>query len=276
VINPGDSAYGVDPYTGDPELSDFAGNCNLTRTAAAKVLGQWLNADPTGTGAINTMVIGDLNAYANEDPITTLEGFGYTDLNELYSGANSWALGAHSYVFDGELGTLDYAMANPVLISQVTGAAAWHINADEPSALDYNDYNPAVNYTDDEWRASDHDPVVVGLNLDGTGPEIEAEFAKIYAGFFTGLFRTEYSCDDISGVASCEGDINGISVEDGQKVFLIKSRWGNPWSRMIGSVLYIKDSEFTLTVTGVDEVGNSATETAEPEFRTWYWRPRVR
>jgi hypothetical protein len=111
------------------------------------------------------MIIGDLNAYANEDPITTLEGLGYVDLNELFAGGNSWADGGHTYVFDGELGSLDYAMANAATLQRVKGAAAWHINADEPFALDYNDYNPAANYSPDEWKASDHDPVIVGLDL---------------------------------------------------------------------------------------------------------------
>jgi predicted extracellular nuclease len=163
--NPGDPAFGVDPYAGDPELADFAGNCNLTRAAAAKVLGQWLDSDPTNSGAQHALIVGDLNAYANEDPITTLEGLGYTDLNELYSGGTSWAEGGHTYVFDGELGSLDYAMANGSALGRVTGAAAWHINADEPFALDYNDYNPVSNYAADQWKASDHDPVIVGLDL---------------------------------------------------------------------------------------------------------------
>ena len=37
----------------------------------------------------------------------------------------------------------------------------WHINADEPSALDYNNYNQPLLYNPDPYRASDHDPVVV-------------------------------------------------------------------------------------------------------------------
>ena len=41
----------------------------------------------------------------------------------------------------------------------------WHINADEPAALDYNDYNQSYLYTPEAYRASDHDPVLVGLNL---------------------------------------------------------------------------------------------------------------
>jgi predicted extracellular nuclease len=167
VDNPGDPAFGVAAYPPGTDGDDpnLQGNCNLTRTAAAQVLGQWLASEPTGTGSDNLLILGDLNAYANEDPITVLEGQGYTDVNELFSGGNSWAHGAHSYVFDGELGTLDYGMANAALLAEVTGAAAWHINADEPFAIDYQNFNPPGQYTPDEFKSSDHDPILVGMDL---------------------------------------------------------------------------------------------------------------
>ncbi len=167
VANPGDPAFGVAGYAAGDDIDDpnFQGNCNLTRTAAAKVLGQWIASSPTGTSSENLLILGDLNAYANEDPIAELDAQGYTDLNELFSGGNAWADGAHSYVFDGELGTLDYGMANAALLEQVTGAEAWHINADEPPAIDYQDFNNQDQVTLDKFRSSDHDPIVVGLNL---------------------------------------------------------------------------------------------------------------
>jgi hypothetical protein len=56
-------------------------------------------------------------------------------------------------------------MANSALSTQVVGAQAWHTNADEPSAYDYNDYNQAAAYSPDPFRASDHDSLIVGLNL---------------------------------------------------------------------------------------------------------------
>ncbi|QGG95385.1 ExeM/NucH family extracellular endonuclease [Actinomarinicola tropica] len=168
TANPGDPAYGVEPYTADPEVpSDRQGNCNLTRTAAAQVLGQWLaEIDPTG----RTLILGDLNSYANEDPIRALEALGYRDLVEATVGGNSWDVGGHTYVFDGEHGSLDYAMAGPGLLEDVTGAAPWHVNADEPPALDYNDWNPDGNIRPDPFRSSDHDPVLVGLALPAPAP----------------------------------------------------------------------------------------------------------
>ncbi len=54
------------------------------------------------------------------------------------------------------------------LVARSRGVADYHINADEPSVLDYNtDFKTAnlINslYAPDQFRISDHDPVVVGL-----------------------------------------------------------------------------------------------------------------
>jgi predicted extracellular nuclease len=146
---------------GDQDTGDGQGNCNLTRTSAANALVNWLLTDPTGSGDNDYLIIGDLNSYANEDPIVALENGGYTDLIETFVGE-----GAYSYVFDGQVGYLDHALANPTLMSKVVGATVWHINADEPRILDYNqEYNPPELYSPDAYRASDHDPVLVRLNL---------------------------------------------------------------------------------------------------------------
>jgi len=113
------------------------------------------------------LIIGDLNAYAMEDPITTLETAGYTNLVEQYAGED-----AYSYVYLGQAGYLDDALASSSLAGQVINARIWHINADEPSVLDYNtEYKSAGQvislYQADEYRSSDHDPVIVDLELGG-------------------------------------------------------------------------------------------------------------
>ena len=143
---------------GDPDTGDGQGNCNLTRTTAAQALAGWLAADPTSSGDPDFLIIGDLNAYAMEDPVTTLKNTGYTNLVETQIGAQ-----AYSYVFEGQSGYLDHALASGELARQVVQVDEWHINADEPSALDYNNYNQPLLYQPDAFRASDHDPVVVYL-----------------------------------------------------------------------------------------------------------------
>ena len=162
---------------GDPDLGDGQGNCPATRTSAAIALTNWLATDPTGSGDPDFLIIGDLNSYAMEDPIVAIEGAGYTDLIEAYAGPD-----AYSYVFYGQAGYLDQALANAALGSQVAGATVWHVNADEPSALDYNDYNQPALYNPDPYRSSDHDPVLVGLNLFSAKPleDVELDAATIH------------------------------------------------------------------------------------------------
>jgi predicted extracellular nuclease len=158
---------------GDPDTGDGAGNCNLTRKAAAEALVDWLATDPTGSGDEDFLIIGDLNSYDKEDPIDTLLAGGYTDLLYQYMGEY-----AYTYLFDGQLGYLDHALAGAGLLDQVTGAAVWHINADEPDLIDYDmsykeDAQDAL-YAPDAYRSSDHDPVIVGLSLcDDVAPTIE-------------------------------------------------------------------------------------------------------
>ena len=153
----GSSSGGV----GDADAGDGQGLSNGTRTRQAQDLAQWLATKPTGTNDADYLLLGDFNAYAQEDPITTLASAGYGNLLSNTS---------YSYVFDGQVGALDHALGNNSLATQVTGAEKWHINADEPTVLDYNtEFKSAGQiislYNADQFRASDHDPVLVGINL---------------------------------------------------------------------------------------------------------------
>jgi predicted extracellular nuclease len=186
---------------GDEDIGDGQAASNGTRTEAAEALVDWLATDPTGSGDPDFMIIGDLNAYAMEDPIRAIaEGADdvpgteddYTDLAQDFVGPE-----AYSYLFDGQLGTLDYALANGPMAEQVTGVTEWHINSDEADALDYNlnfGRDPDIFDASVPYRASDHDPVVVGLDLGGGA---EPVLASAGIGFDTGGFlpRLVYSED---------------------------------------------------------------------------------
>lgn len=158
---------------GDPDLGDGQGNCNLTRKAAAQALVDWLATDPTGSGDPDFLIMGDLNSYAQEDPIDAIKAGAddsagtaddWTNLIAQYQGTY-----AYSYTFDGQAGYLDHALANASVVDQVTGAADWHINSDEPDLLDYDtSFKPAAQdaiYEPNAYRSSDHDPVRLGLEL---------------------------------------------------------------------------------------------------------------
>jgi predicted extracellular nuclease len=164
---------------GDPDTGDGQGNCNLTRTAAAAAIVDWLASDPTGSGDDDFLIVGDLNSYTFEDPIRTLESGGYTNLVRAFHG-----LTAYSFVFGGESGYLDHALATASLESQVTGVTEWHVNADEPIVLDYNtEFKPgdAVDtlYSPGPYRSSDHDPILVGAQLDVTFDSL-CELTRLY------------------------------------------------------------------------------------------------
>ncbi|HFK2041094.1 TPA: ExeM/NucH family extracellular endonuclease [Pseudomonas aeruginosa] len=151
---------------GDPDTGDGQGNCNLTRARAAQALVDWLAGDPTGAKEPDRLIIGDLNSYAKEDPVNVIRGAGYTDLVARQAGAGK----GYSYVFSGQSGYLDHALANASLARQVRGAVEWHINADEPRVLDYNvEFKTPRQqdslYNAEPYRASDHDPVVIGIDL---------------------------------------------------------------------------------------------------------------
>jgi hypothetical protein len=138
-----------------------------------KALVDWLAGDPTGSGDDDFLIIGDLNSYDKEDPIDALLAGGYTDLVRRFEGEF-----AYSFVFDGQLGYLDYALAGGGLVDEVTGTTEWHINADEPDILDYDTTfkQPAQDalFEPNAFRSSDHDAVLVGLDsCDEIAPTLE-------------------------------------------------------------------------------------------------------
>jgi predicted extracellular nuclease len=145
------------------DAGDGQGNCTQVRVNAAVELMNWFATDPTGTGDPDILMVGDYNSYAMEDPITAIKNAGFTNLIESFLGPD-----AYSYVFDGQWGYLDHALGSASLVGQVNGVGDYHINSDEPSVLDYlEDFKSAGQlvslYAPDQFRISDHDPVMIGL-----------------------------------------------------------------------------------------------------------------
>jgi uncharacterized protein len=149
---------------GDPDNLDGQAHCNLTRVAQSEaLLGFIAELSEESSGVL---VIGDLNSYAKEDPIDTLKEGGLTELVARFEGPD-----AYSFVFDGQLGYLDTALATRSMLNWVKGLTTFHINADEPDILDYDttfksDYQDSV-YEAKSYRVSDHDPLIIGLTFGG-------------------------------------------------------------------------------------------------------------
>jgi Ca2+-binding RTX toxin-like protein len=209
---------------GDADLNDGQGNCNLTRRDAAMAVVDWLNTDPTSSLDPDFLIIGDLNSYAKEDPIKAIEngpddiantGDDYTNLVKAFGGD-----AAYSYVFDGQTGYIDHALASNTLLPQVTSTADWHINSDEPPSFDYNDTVKDVGeaafeakpaalplYAADQYRTSDHDPVVIGLHLGETINIIEGTSAR-------NTLNGSAGKDRLTGLGSADTLTGGLNADE--------------------------------------------------------------
>lgn len=148
----------------DADQGDGQGAFNAQRVQQAEALVGFVNELKTSSTDSDVLVIGDLNAYGEEDPIDVLRDGGLVDQLARF------VPDPYSFVFDGQSGRLDHALASSSLNSQVTDVTEWHINADEPRILDYNlEFKGAGQspdlYTPTPYRSSDHDPVIVGMNL---------------------------------------------------------------------------------------------------------------
>ena len=130
---------------------DGQGCWNTARVDAVQALLPWLEQLAQKSATRQVLILGDMNAWRQEDPIRAYRNQGYVDLVEEISG-----LPQYSFLYFGQRGTLDYAFATPEMRSRTRQASIWHINADWPQAM----------ALPRPWlRLSDHDPVVVDFEF---------------------------------------------------------------------------------------------------------------
>ncbi|MGO1855230.1 MAG: ExeM/NucH family extracellular endonuclease, partial [Microbacteriaceae bacterium] len=137
------------------EPADGQGHFNEARTAQAESLLDFTGEIEEASGSSDVLLLGDFNAYSREDPINVFDEAGWTDLVPAH------APGQHTYTFDGELGSLDHAIASPSLAASVTGTDVWTINSPEWSD---RGYAFGASEAGTPFRSSDHDPVIVGIS----------------------------------------------------------------------------------------------------------------
>lgn len=130
------------------------------RTKEARALLNFVEELQRTSGDDDVILVGDLNAYPEEDPIFALEAGGLVNQMLRIPTAERY-----SYVYQGEAGLLDYAFTTPSL--GVLDAAIWHINADEPRLLGYDGGSAVHRAPGEPFRSSDHDPILIGLELHG-------------------------------------------------------------------------------------------------------------
>ena len=144
------------------------GNANPDRIGQAHALDAFADSFATERGVEAVFLAGDFNSYSEEDPMQVLYDAGYTKLESTVDP------GEASYSFDGMSGSLDHVVANEAAEALVTGMDIWNINAEEAVVYEYSRYNSNVTQLYDgstPFKASDHNPEVVGLDLLGFGPE---------------------------------------------------------------------------------------------------------
>jgi predicted extracellular nuclease len=148
------AATGADADTGDGQ-----GCWNPDRVKQAGALAGFVTRLADLSDDDDVIVLGDLNAYTKEDPLDVLRASGLLDQRRDLPRET-----AYSYVFDGGQGVLDHALATPTWDARRTGAAAWHLNADEPDAYEYDGVDAL--YAPGPFRSSDHDPLLLGYARD--------------------------------------------------------------------------------------------------------------
>jgi predicted extracellular nuclease len=193
----------------DLDQGDGQACYNNRRKLQANALLNFMNTVVIPTSGTNRIItVGDYNSYYEEDPIDILRAAGYV---------TPGAATEYSYLFGGMLGSLDHIIVSPSLAGWVTGIAKWNTNSVEPDYLSYEDaindgggdvVNPwAATYTVSPWRASDHDAVILGINIDVALPVNLLDFVAVKQNF--------------------SGKLSWTTTSESNSSFFVVERYGN-------------------------------------------------
>jgi predicted extracellular nuclease len=146
------------PATGD-NANGLQGAFNGDRVRQAHALVDFADQVAAQRGTDKVFLVGDFNSYTQEDPMQVLYQAGY--VNEPSDDRRDV-----SYEYDGLAGSLDHVLASPAAAGMVTGRDVWQINAEESVGFEYSRYNDNATllYQPNQFRASDHNPELVGLS----------------------------------------------------------------------------------------------------------------
>ena len=105
-------------------------------------------------GDSDVLLVGDYNAYTQEEPIQTLVREGYEDML-----MRDDSMG-YSYVYHSEAGYLDRVFASETMAKQVKKVAVYHLNADYFYSRGFK-----RGLDDTMFRYADHDPILIRVEL---------------------------------------------------------------------------------------------------------------
>jgi 5'-nucleotidase len=227
------------------EPTDGQGFFNIERVEqanAVKDLVDSISADPAKSDQV--VLVGDFNAYSEEDPIQVFTSAGYVDTLAATTDDQ------YTYTFDGELGSLDHIIVSPSLADHVTDAAVWNINSPEWSD---RGYAYAATEAGTVFRSSDHDPISIGLSTEAAPVEIEI-----------------LTTNDFHGRIEAGGGVPGAAQLGGMVNY-----WEalNPNTTFVGAGDFIGASTFTSfiqndqpTIDVLNEIGLDASSFGNHEF----------
>ncbi|REJ05302.1 multifunctional nuclease/2',3'-cyclic-nucleotide 2'-phosphodiesterase/5'-nucleotidase/3'-nucleotidase [Microbacterium bovistercoris] len=187
------------------EPADGQGRFNAERVEQAKSVLKFTDQLAKTSGSDDMLLIGDFNAYSEEDPIDVFTDAGWSDL------VADKTAGQYTYTFDGELGSLDHVIASPSLKASITGAGVWGINSPE-----WSDRGYAFGATEagTPYRSSDHDPILVGIAQKAKDVPVSISIATIND------FHGRIEADGASaGAAVLAGAVEQVRDENPNTIF---------------------------------------------------------
>jgi len=156
-----------DAIGADKDQNDGQGCYNASRVKVAKQVSTWLKQDPTGQKAQSTIIIGDLNSYLKEEPISMFEKHGYNNLANDFLTSDNWIS-----IFRGEVGSIDHILVNKTARKAAQAMTQWHINSTTLGWFDYNlealgkhAKRPENYYQSSPFASSDHDIIITGFDF---------------------------------------------------------------------------------------------------------------
>jgi 5'-nucleotidase len=204
VINHFKSKGSAGPFPGDTDAGDGQGASVESRVRQATALRDWVSGLTTESGVSSVFLAGDFNSYTQEDPLQVLYTAGYTDVESHFDHHD------YSYSFGGYSGSLDHVLVNDAALARVTGTDTWNINAEESVAMEYSRFNThATNFYDEQpYRASDHDPVVVGIRAGRTASQTTLSATGTSQPFGTRSPQTLTAAVTLDGGAAADGTVD--------------------------------------------------------------------
>jgi uncharacterized protein len=262
IVNHFKSKGSCPTAAGDPNLDNGQGCWNDLRSKQATALNSFVDKLRTSSGEQDVLMMGDFNNYLLEDPSVIMQGAGHESLLKRMPVANRY-----TYVFGGETGALDHAYASSSMSSsnQVTDINVWHINSDEPIAIDYNfetpDIRPPTNKLDDRYaptafRSSDHDPIMVGLTLTPDVVTCQPVLVATVPSSVTQGLPLAITNISVTAIPACPAPQTlTLLAGDGSAAQNL------PLTTTQTSVIYASTGSFTLTLVAQDSAGGLSTLT---------------